>query len=166
MPFLISGPGIAAGRTDTENLLHVTDVFPTILDYARAKLPSVHGGKELHPLYGKSMRGMLSGTTQRVRSATEAVCFEMAGCRAVIKGAWKAVSLTPPYGDGKQWKLYDLRTDPGEKKDLATARPDILKDLATEWERYAASVGYIPSDGSSMLRKIGAERFYQWQPLP
>lgn len=166
VPFLISGPGIAGHRTDTESVLHVTDVFPTMLDYAQVKRPSVHNGKELHPLYGKSMKGMLSGTERQVRSAAEAVCFEMAGCRAVIKGTWKAVSLTPPYGDGKQWKLYDLRTDPSEKKDRAADRPDILKDLTGEWERYAASVGYIPSDGSSMLRKIGAERFYEWRKRP
>lgn len=141
-------------------------MFPTILDYAQVKLPSVHNGKELHPLYGKSMKGMLSGAERQVRSAPEAVRFEMAGRGVVIKGTWKAISLTLPYGDGRQWKLYDLRTDLGEKKKRAVDRPDILKDLTGEWERHAASVGYIPSDGSGMLRKIGAERFYEWRKRP
>ena len=31
------------------------------------------------------------------------------------------------------WQLYDLSTDPGERRDLATQNPDLVTELVEEW---------------------------------
>lgn len=36
---------------------------------------------------------------------------------------------------------------------------DKLKELVSDWERYATSVGYISSDGTHIIEEIGAEDF-------
>jgi hypothetical protein len=52
--------------------------------------------------------------------------------RAVRQGEWKLLL------DGDDLLLYNLRTDIGERNDLAMQRPDIvarLRPLISEWER-------------------------------
>jgi len=52
--------------------------------------------------------------------------------RAVRKGDWKLLL------DGDDLLLFDLRADIGERRDLASQRPDLvrqLRRLLTEWER-------------------------------
>lgn len=157
-PLIISGKGFNSGTIDTENLLHVTDIFPTILEYTNTTFPS---NKKLAPLYGKSMI-----TDSAVRGEDDALCFEILEGKAVIKGDWKALFLTKPYGDGETWKLYHLKSDLLEKNDLASKHPDILKELVTEWNEYAISVGYIKPDDSIFKfgHEIGHDKFYEYDP--
>ena len=54
--------------------------------------------------------------------------------RAVRYGGWKYLSQTA-YSPGL---LFDVQTDPGERRDLASQRPDLIKKLKSmhrEWER-------------------------------
>lgn len=115
VPLIVSGLDVQRGKIDTSNLMHVTDLFPTVLDYVGISRPDVYRGKKLAPLYGKSLRATFSSETPS-RTDNEAICFEMAESKAVIKGQWKATLLLPPYGDGMHWKLYDISRDYSEKK--------------------------------------------------
>ena len=48
------------------------------------------------------------------------------------KGNWKLLV------DGDDLLLFDLRADPGERRDLAAQRPDLvrqLRDLLAVWEK-------------------------------
>ena len=110
VPLIVSGLDVQRGKIDTSNLMHVTDLFPTVLDYVGISRPDVYRGKKLAPLYGKSLRATFSSETPS-RTDNEAICFEMAESKAVIKGQWKATLLLPPYGDGMHWKLYDISRD-------------------------------------------------------
>jgi arylsulfatase A-like enzyme len=49
----------------------------------------------------------------------------VAGMRSLVRGDWKAIHdrLTDT------WRLYDLASDPGETRDVAASRPDMLDDL-------------------------------------
>ena len=47
-PLVISGPGIPHGQSDA--LVYLYDLFPTICDYAQAPIPSVVEGKSLAPI--------------------------------------------------------------------------------------------------------------------
>ena len=160
VPLIVSGLDVQRGKIDTSNLMHVTDLFPTVLDYVGISRPDVYRGKKLAPLYGKSLRATFSSETPS-RTDNEAICFEMAESKAVIKGQWKATLLLPPYGDGMHWKLYDIIRNYSEKKDLSHQYTDKLKELVSDWERYATSVGYISSDGTHIIEEIGAEDFYE-----
>lgn len=49
------------------------------------------------------------------------------------KGAFKAVSVSPPYGTGV-WQLHHVVDDPGETRDLAAEQPEKLRALQAAWE--------------------------------
>jgi arylsulfatase len=39
------------------------------------------------------------------------------------------------------WELYDIISDPSETKDLAVSKPEVIKELTGEYERWAKKVG-------------------------
>jgi hypothetical protein len=39
-----------------------------------------------------------------------------------------------------KWELYDVKADPGEKKDLASERPEVVKELSAAYDRWWDSV--------------------------
>ena len=152
------------GSIDHSTLLHVTDLFPTILEYTHTQRPSSYHNISLAPLYGKSFVQKLTDMeSSPSRTSGEALCFEMKEDKAVIQGKWKAVQLAPPHGDGTTWKLYNLETDIAEQNDLSAIYPAKLKALIELWKDYAKSVGYIQSDHSSMIKEIGAAQFYKYE---
>lgn len=165
VPLIISGKNISQkGSIDHTTLLHVTDLFPTILEYTHTQRPSSYRHTTLAPLYGKSFaQSLTDANASPIRASNDALCFEMKEDKAVIQGKWKAVQLTPPHGDGTTWKLYNLETDLAEQNDLSEVYPAKLKELIKLWKEYAKSVGYIPSDRSMTIKRIGAEAFYQYQ---
>ena len=165
VPLIISGKNMPQkGSIDHSTLLHVTDLFPTILEYTHTQRPSSYHNISLAPLYGKSFVQKLTDTeSSPSRTSGEALCFEMKEDKAVIQGKWKAVQLAPPHGDGTTWKLYNLETDIAEQNDLSAIYPAKLKALIELWKDYAKSVGYIQSDHSSMIKEIGAAQFYKYE---
>jgi arylsulfatase len=54
----------------------------------------------------------------------------------VRQGDWKLRWQYKPFGKG-DWELYNLATDPAERKDLASEQPDKLKSMLALWDRYA-----------------------------
>jgi arylsulfatase len=46
----------------------------------------------------------------------------------------------------KLWELYDMDTDRAEATDLAAQRPDMVRELATNWDAWAKRVGVVPWD--------------------
>jgi arylsulfatase len=91
---------------------------------------------------GKSLKGVLTGSTQTVYGADEFVGGEMQNGKWMRQGDFKAVSVAPPYGTGA-WHLYNLADDPGETHDLAKEKPEILKKLQSAWDHYAKDVGVV-----------------------
>jgi arylsulfatase len=94
---------------------------------------------------GKSLKGVLAGSTQTVYGADEFVGGEMQNGKWMRQGDFKAMSVAPPYGTGI-WHLYNLADDPGETHDLAGAQPEILKKLKAAWKQYARDVGVVLSE--------------------
>jgi arylsulfatase len=53
--------------------------------------------------------------------------------------------MPDPWGDG-EWHLYNVTTDPDEKKDLASNESGILAELVAYWDDYARENGVILPD--------------------
>ena len=140
-PMLIAGPGIEAGR-QVDAFSYVWDVMPTILDLAGVAHPDKYQGKPVERMRGKSLQGVLTGSTKVVYGADEFVGGEMQNGKWMRQGDFKAVSVAPPYGTGT-WHLYNLAKDPGETHDLAGAQPETLKKLQAAWDDYAEDVGVV-----------------------
>ena len=136
---LASSPTPNSSSNLVKAFTYVTDITPTILDLAGVSHPSTYNGTEVHALMGKSLKGLLNGTTDLVHPADEAIGGEMFNNTSVRMGDWKATS----YGVPLQWKLFNLATDVGENTDLAAQHPDILKKLIAAYDKYAQDVGVV-----------------------
>jgi arylsulfatase len=142
-PLLIAGPGVKGDR-QVDAFTYVWDVMPTILELAEIPHPETYKGRKVEKMRGKSLQGVLAGSTNSVYGADEFVGGEMQNGKWMRQGDFKAVSVAPPYGTGT-WHLYNLADDPGETRDLANEHPETLKKLQAEWERYAEEVGVVLS---------------------
>jgi arylsulfatase A-like enzyme len=147
----VSVPAIARlpkqheARVRFDGLTHVTDLAPTFLEIAGAKLPgTAYHGRTVHPITGFSLLSVLDQRAQRVHPADAILAWEHGNNRYVIRDNWKLVWVAGPYGTSPNgWQLYDLATDRAEAKDLAGSRPEVFLQLTTAWEQYAAAAGVV-----------------------
>jgi arylsulfatase/uncharacterized sulfatase len=165
-PLIISGaPGTASNQIHA-GLTHVTDILPTLLDLAKVPRPGPsYQGQSIEPPIGRSLLPVLSNPALRVRTDDEPVGYELAGNKALFKGDLKLVLNTAPIGDG-QWHLYDLRTDPGETKDLRQQRPQEFAAMQADYAAWATAQGVLPMpEGYNPVRQVMINTvFNYWIP--
>lgn len=135
VPLIVAGPGIPASARGAvaPGVVELVDVYPTIADLA--------GLREKSPSYldGVSLRPVLEDPEARVKSAalTQVRRAGFSGY-SVRTERWRYVE----WDDGQRGQeLYDLEADPAESHNLATARPDLVRDLAARLPRPPASSG-------------------------
>ncbi len=148
-PLIICDPMASkdlVGQVD-RSVLSVMDVAPTVLELAGVAHPDTnYDRRKIYPMDGRSWLPWLRGRQSTVRTADQALCWELYGRRAVRKGEWKALWLDPPYGQG-QWSLFHLDTDWTEQVDLSVTQPAKLEELVQEWEDYRDRYGVVlPSE--------------------
>ncbi len=143
-PLIISGaPGTAANQIHA-GLTHVTDILPTLLELAKVPRPGTsYQGQSIEAPSGRSLLPVLNDPALRVRTADELLGYELAGNKALFKGDLKLVLNTAPIGDG-QWHLYDMRTDPGETRDLQQQRPQEFAAMKADYTAWASAQGVLP----------------------
>jgi len=122
--------------------MHVADIMPTLLEVGGASYPKTDAGHAVPPLIGKSWLPVLAGQAESPRTDQDYLAWEIFGNRAVRQGNWK---LRWEYSSiGKSdWELFDLATDPAERKDLAADRPDKLKAMLALWDDYVRTNNVI-----------------------
>ncbi len=110
VPLLVRAPGLPRGLR-VGGQVRALDVAPTILELA---------GLAPAPMQGRSLLGALRGGPA---PDLEAVSQTDDGS-ALRAGGWKLVRFNeqPP-------SLYDLAADPGERRDLAAERPEVVARL-------------------------------------
>ncbi len=164
-PLIISGvPGMPHNQIQN-GLAHVTDIAPTLLDLAQVPRPgTTYKNQALEPMAGTSLQPVLLGRSPQIHPADQAIGYELSGNLALFKGNLKLVKNLPPVGDGA-WHLYDLRTDPGETRDLQAQMPDAFKTLQSDYAAYASTHGVLPMpEGYSLARQvlINSVKNYWW----
>lgn len=130
-PFIVRWPagGVLGGRV-VQTAYQLVNVLPTVLD--AAGVTSVDFAPQ-----GSSMLPALRG-----EHADEATLYwEHIGNAAVRRGRWKLVREYP-----RPWELYDIHADRTELHDRAADYPDIVEELAVEWQRWADQVGVVAWD--------------------
>ncbi len=129
-PWIVHWPaGVKAQGELRQQLVHMVDVTPTVLDLAGVAPPNEHDGKPVPPMQGKSFVPALSDTEATVHE-TLWWCHE--GNRALRAGSWKLVSAknTP-------WELYNLAIDRCETNNLAASEPARVAELESAWNQIA-----------------------------
>ena len=123
VPAVAYWPGrIKPGSVTSQTTLGM-DMFPTMVSIAGAKLPA---GLKLD---GVNLLGML---TKDTKLPERTLFWRYKKERAVRKSPWKLLV------QGDNVKLYNLDDDLGEKKNLAGAKPEMVKMLQDElsaWEQ-------------------------------
>jgi arylsulfatase len=142
-PLIIAGPGVKGGR-QVDAFAYVWDLVPTILEFTGISHPPQFNGRRIEPIRGRTLTGVLAGSTKAVYDHKDLIGGEMQNGKWMRQGDYKAISAAPPYGSGI-WQLYNLAEDPGETRDLSQEQPEILQKLKTAWDRYAKEVGVVPS---------------------
>jgi len=121
-PLIIHWPAVISARGALRTSPgHVVDTVPTVLELAGGKLAAgapALAGKSLVPLFASN------GALTR-----EPLWWLHEGNRALRAGDWKIVAA----GKESPWELYDLRSDRSESRNLASANPQKLHELAELW---------------------------------
>jgi arylsulfatase len=140
---IVSGPAVKRTKGSLNNgLMHVADLMPTLLEIAGVSYPKTRDGRDVPPLIGKSWVQMLAGGAESPRNEKDFLAWEIFGNRAVRQGDWKIRWEFKPFGTG-DWELYNVASDPGERKDLAAANPEKLKALLALWDSYVKANNVI-----------------------
>jgi arylsulfatase len=118
--------------------------MPTFLDLAEVTYPTEYNGAVIPKPAGQSLLPLISthGTQEFTRRG---LGWEAYGMDAWLEGDLKLVRLPAPYGNGK-WQLYDLRSDPGERNDLAAKMPKVVAKFETKWLEYARTNEVVHPD--------------------
>ena len=129
VPFIALWPGkIKAGST-SDAPVYFPDLMPTFAEVADVKqhlpknvdgvsiAPELLGKGKLdrnRPLYWEWNRGHMDKQYTATR-------------QALRRGNWKLLREDP----AKRWELYDLKSDPGETKDVAASNTGLVKEMET-----------------------------------
>lgn len=140
---IMSGPVIKRPAGSIHDaVMHISDIMPTLLEFAGTQYPESFQGRQLPPIYGKSWLPMLEGREEAIRSNDDILAWEIFGNRALRQGEWKIRWQWKPFGTG-DWELYNLATDSAERSNLAAQNPDKLIAMLELWDDYVAENNVI-----------------------
>ncbi|HYA79924.1 MAG TPA: arylsulfatase [Methylocystis sp.] len=140
-PLLIRYPKAFRIDRTTDSFASVLDVVPTIMNLASA-LPR-RGTRT--DLAGATMAPLLLGKSDGLHDG-DVVSQEVAGGAAVFNGDFKLMRNPPPFGDMK-WRLYNIRLDPGESRDIAAENPKVVEALQAAYADYVRKNGVVEVPG-------------------
>ena len=134
---------------DCERLAAHIDIFPTLAEIAGAKVP----GEVQKQFDGRSLTSLLVEPQAKWDSrilfthvgrwpkGADANDYKFANC-SVRNPQFNMVSSGGKAGDqvAKSWVLYDLKADPGETVDVASAHPEVMKELQQAYDAWWATV--------------------------
>ncbi|MBL9082852.1 MAG: arylsulfatase [Planctomycetales bacterium] len=118
-----------AGPTrDIDQLTHVQDLFPTLVDLCGIDGPgnAKFDGVSLMPLFGKESK-KLPERTLVVQYGQNPVKWES----CVLRDKWRLV-----HGE----ELYHVGRDPGQEKNIAAELPEVVKQLREHYEKWWAEI--------------------------
>jgi arylsulfatase len=145
-PFIAHWPGEIESDTMSDEVTHVMDLMPTVLDAAGATYPSTFEGRDLTALEGESLMPVLRMAD---RSGHEEVNWLHTDNHAIRQRRWKLVSL-----DGREsWQLYDLIADRTETENRASDHPEVVQKLADRHQAWMDRIGALSWEDYRRRRK-------------
>ncbi len=135
-PLIVWKPGHSrAGQVNTDAIVHVSDMAPTLLDLAGIPEDALYRSDTEGLQRGESQRALFDGSSSAGRTSFGTELF---GGRAYREGRWKITWMHAPYGTD-EWQLFDLEADPAELHDLSAAHPQVKSQLIAAFDAYAAA---------------------------
>lgn len=151
VPLVIVAPGLLPEGRVVEDRVRGTDVAPTITELLG-----------LEPQPRSSGRSLVAMARGRKEADERVVVTEGRATRAIMHGRHRllvrdGLARTTVHGDRSVTvaeELYDLVDDPGERRDLAPSRPELVAEMRARLE---AALENVPAAGSAAATASEAE---------
>ncbi len=123
-------------------LMDMVDILPTFLEIAGTEHPGAgnYKGREINDIVGTSFWSHLTGQSDQVHLPTDSLGWFSGGQGALIRDDYKIINQVArgmgmtAQGQVSPWRLYNIVLDPGETEDISSEHPELLSELAGEWE--------------------------------
>lgn len=149
---------------ETDAMIHIEDVYPTLLALAQVENPNLEGGQTVT---GKSFLPILNNEVKNIRTSFGMeLSHDMANAKVFRKNDFKLVweapplrlggpspgKMKPPPGKAKpprprrppgKWKLFNIAKDPSETMDLSKEQPKKMAELLKDYQQYAMANGVV-----------------------
>lgn len=128
VPFIARWPGKIKAGSVSDHVSVQYDMMATLAELAGIKAPANDGISLLPVILGND----------RLQQKHTHLYFEYpekGGQIAVRMGDWKGIRTNVDANKNAPWQLYDLRIDIGEKNDVASQHPDIVRQLTAIAEK-------------------------------
>lgn len=129
VPGIVEWPGHIQPAV-TDRPASTMDIMPTLVD-----LLDLPDDSQLAVRDGESLVPLFEGDTPK---RTRPIPFYFHNAAALVDGDYKLLSTN--IRKDEQWKLYDLKRDPGETKDLARDLPERFQQMKSQAEAVIASI--------------------------
>ena len=123
--------GLGPPRT-VDNLSHITDILPTFADLLEFDVPQT-----VDPFDGVSLKTILRNLDTFDDNRKVIVQF---GGRVRPQKYYRSCVIWKNWRLNGDSELYDLRKDPGQKKDVSAQYPEIVRELKRHYDSYWASI--------------------------
>lgn len=177
-PFLFAWSGKAKAGATSDILFQSVDFYPTLLSLAGLKPKS---GLKLDGI--DQSKALLGGESQRDRvfchfphgnASRDSVMDGFYAGSYVRKGDWKLIRFYARNDDGSdEFELYDLKSDLGERRNLAKERPERVRELdglltgfLTETEAVIPKLNPNYGKGASAAQSVPKKRTAAPDDLP
>jgi iduronate 2-sulfatase len=134
IPLIISAPGITQPGSVTEQFAETVDIYPTLASLAGLERPSVP-----QPFDGIDLSPVLKDAGKQLKDHVYHA-FPMGGYlgEAIRTDRYRMVRWTHMQRDDREllFELYDYNEDPLETKNVASEKPDVVKQLLEKLNAY------------------------------
>lgn len=120
VPLIVRPPSGALGRV-VDGRVRLVDIAPTVLDLLGVPIPGDMQGRSLVPLLDGKGDGK-ADRTHYAETLSPRLSQNWGELRALFDGPWK-------YIHGPKPELFEIRADPRELTNLASARPEVAAEM-------------------------------------
>ncbi len=140
-PMIVTGPGVNGETRISDTYIAVPDLTQTFLELAGGAYPD-----DKAPMIGESAWPYITGAAESVHDDNYVTVLTQSQRAYVRQGDWKLVSIDRPF-DERNFKLHNLKSDPGEAIDLSESNPEKRINLIKIWREKRREYGIVlPED--------------------
>ncbi|VGO13629.1 Arylsulfatase [Pontiella desulfatans] len=132
-PGIVSWPGVIPQGTRYDGMMCTFDFYATMLSAAELPLPEHLDGVDVMPWLTGKKKGDVRDTVYWYNKNSKTRTRDI---QAVRFGDWRLYRAQQQ----ETWKLYDLKKDPREEKDVAAAFPEVVKQLEQKHNEWAQTL--------------------------
>jgi arylsulfatase A-like enzyme len=161
-PMIVSWPARITGSGLRRQYVHAIDIVPTLYSVLGIDPPETVKGYTQHPLEGISFEATFNDEHATTDKQTQ--FYSMGGTRAIWHQGWKAAAVSPAAPDAwaryasQRWELFNTDEDPSECHDLASKRPEKLRELVELWWAQAGQYGALPLENRNVVEILTTDR--------